>query len=101
MWYSNNFQTYILLRSGADAKQLENKFPQLIVKRAMPQLAELMGGDFTMEKFIAAGNKMEYTLQPLLDIHLKSSLQGEFEPNFDIAYVYLFVAVALLHSAWM
>ena len=49
-----------------------------------------------MEKFIAAGNKLEYTLQPLSHIHMKSSLQGEFEPtNFDIAYAYLFVAVAL------
>ena len=95
VWYSNNFQTYLLLRPGADAKQLENKFPELVVKRAMPQLAEVLGGDFTMEKFVAAGNKMEFTLQPLSDIHLKSSLQGEFEPNFDIAYVYLFVAVAL------
>jgi putative ABC transport system permease protein len=66
VWYSNNFQTYILLRQGADAKQLESKFPELVVKRAMPQLAEILGGDFTMEKFIAAGNKMEYTLHPLL-----------------------------------
>jgi putative ABC transport system permease protein len=95
VWYSNNFQTYLLLRSGADVKQLESKFTELVVKHAMPQMAELLGGDFTMEKFIAAGNKMEYTLQPLSDIHLKSSLQGEFEPNFDIAYVYLFVAIAL------
>lgn len=95
VWYSNNFQTYILLHPGADPKQLESKFPELVVKRAMPQLAEVLGGDFTMEKFIAAGNKMEYALQPLADIHLRSSLQGEFEANFDIAYVYLFVAVAL------
>lgn len=95
VWYSNNFQTYILLRPGADAKQLESKFTDLVIKHAMPQLAEVLGGDFTLEKFIAAGNKMEYTLQPLSDIHLKSSLQGEFEPGFDMAYVYLFVAVAL------
>jgi putative ABC transport system permease protein len=95
VWYSNNFQTYLLLRPGADAKQLEGKLPELVVKRAMPQLAEVLGGDFSAEKFAAAGNKMEYTLQPLGDIHLKSSLQGEFEPNFDIAYVYLFVAIAL------
>ena len=95
VWYSNNFQTYLLLRNAADSKKLESKFPALVVKRVMPQLAEVLGGGFTMEKFIAAGNKMEYTLQPLADIHLKSSLQGEFEPNFDIAYVYLFLAVAL------
>jgi putative ABC transport system permease protein len=95
VWYSNNFQTYFLLRDGADAAQLESKLPQLIMERAMPQLGEILGGDFSPEKFAAAGNKMEYTLQPLLDIHTKSSLQGEFEPNFDIAYVYLFSAIAL------
>jgi len=95
VWYSNNFQTYVLLRQGTDARQLESKFPELVMKRAMPQLAEVLGGDLTMEKFVAAGNKMEFTLQPLSDIHLKSSLQGEFEPNFDIAYIYLFVAIAL------
>ncbi len=95
VWYSNNFQTYLLLRPGTDAKQLEAKLSQLVVKHAMPQLAEVLGGDFTAEKFVAAGNKMEYTLHPISDIHLKSSLQGEFEPNFDIVYVYLFVAIAL------
>ncbi len=95
VWYSNNFQTYLLLRSGANAKELDNKFPDLIVKHVMPQMAELLGNDLTLEKFIATGNKIEYRLQPLSDIHLKSSLQGEFEPNFDIAYVYLFVAIAL------
>lgn len=95
VWYSNNFQTYLLLRPGTDTKQVEAKFTQLIIKHAMPQLAEVLGGDFTNEKFAAAGNKMEYTLQPLPDIHLKSSLMGEFEPNFDIVYVYLFVAIAL------
>lgn len=95
VWYSNNFQTYLLLRPGTDAKQLEAKLSQLVVKHAMPQLAEVLGADFTAEKFVAAGNKMEYTLHPISDIHLKSSLQGEFEPNFDIVYVYLFVAIAL------
>ncbi len=95
VWYSNNFQTYILLREGADPKQLENKFPELVATRVIPQVMELLGGDFTLEKFNQAGNKMEYTLQPLTDIHLRSSLQGEFEPNFDITYVYLFAAIAL------
>ena len=94
-WYSNNFQTYLLLGESADPKQLESKFPDLVIKRVMPQLKEVLGGDFSMEKFKEAGNKLEYALQPLADIHLKSSLQGEFEPNFDIAYVYLFLVIAL------
>jgi putative ABC transport system permease protein len=94
-WYSNNFYTYILLREGADAKLLESKMPELIVNKVMPQILAVLGGDFTLEKFKEAGNKIEYTLQPLSDIHLRSSLLGEFEPNFDIAYLYLFGAIAL------
>ncbi len=95
VWYSNNFQTYLLFRNGADAAQLESKLPQLVLDRAMPQLKEILGGDFSPEKFAAAGNKMEYRLQSLLNIHTRSSLEGEFEPNFDIAYIYLFSAIAL------
>lgn len=95
VWYSNNFQAYILLREGANPQAVNEKLTRLVVERAMPQLGEILGGDFSVEKFEAAGNKMEYRLQPLLDIHTKSSLQGEFEPNFDITYVYLFSAIAL------
>ena len=95
VWFSNNFQTYMLLRENAKASDLEKKFPELVLKTIMPQAVQMLGPDFTPEKFKAAGNKMEYTLQPLADIHMKSSLMGEFEPNFDITYIYLFAAIAL------
>jgi len=95
VWYSNNFQAYILLREGANPQAVNEKLARLVAERAMPQVGEILGGDFSIEKFEAAGNKMEYRLQSLLDIHTKSSLQGEFEPNFDITYVYLFSAIAL------
>jgi putative ABC transport system permease protein len=94
VWYSNNFQTYVLLREGSTAADLQNKFPDLIAKHVLPQMLQVLGSEFTEEKFKAAGNKLEYGLQPLTDIHLKSSLQGELEPNFDMNYVYLFVAIA-------
>jgi putative ABC transport system permease protein len=95
VWFSNNFQTYFLLREGANIKNLESKFPDLIAKYVMPQLKEVLGADFTPETFAQAGNKIHYTTQALSDIHLYSSLQGEFEPNFDITYIYLFVAIAI------
>ncbi|MBK5279397.1 MAG: ABC transporter permease [Bacteroidia bacterium] len=95
IWFSNNFQTYLLLRKGTRAEDLENKFPDLILKTVMPQAVQMLGGDFTAEKFKEAGNKIEYSLQSLTDIHMKSSLMGEFEPNFDITYIYLFTAIAL------
>lgn len=93
---SNNFQTYILLKEGTDANALEKKLPGIVLKHVGPQAAQILGGEFTMEKFEASGNKLAYTLMPLLSIHLHSDLTGEFRPNGDITYVYLFSAIALL-----
>lgn len=95
VFLSNNFQTYILLKEGADAKSLEAKFPEMVMKYIGPQAAQVLGGEFTMEKFEASGNKIAYTLIPVSDIHLHSDLTGEFRPNSDITYIYLFSAIAI------
>lgn len=94
-WLSNNFTTYIKLRQGADPKELEAKFPKMVDTYAVPQARQALGGDFTMEKFRAAGNKMEYTLMPVADIHLHSDRMAELGTNSDSTYVYLFSAIAL------
>ncbi|MEQ8424766.1 MAG: ABC transporter permease, partial [Cyclobacteriaceae bacterium] len=46
-YLSNNFQTYLLLREGADAKALEAKLPGFLEKYMGPQIAQIMGDDFT------------------------------------------------------
>jgi putative ABC transport system permease protein len=92
---SNNFNTYILLREGSNAKALETKLPGFVEKYIGPQAAQVISGEFTMEKFIQSGNKLEYTLMPLRDIHLHSDLIAELAPNSDITYIYLFAAIAL------
>jgi putative ABC transport system permease protein len=66
-----------------------------VLKYVGPQAADVLGGDFTMEKFLQAGNKIEYTLMALTDIHLKSDLTAEMGANSDITYVYLFAAIAI------
>lgn len=92
---SNNFNTYLLLKEGADAKALEAKLPALVNKYIGPQVTAAFGDDFTMEKFIQSGNKLEFTIMPLLDIHLHSDRGAELSANGDITYVYLFSAIAL------
>ncbi|MCH6201963.1 ABC transporter permease [Aquiflexum sp. LQ15W] len=94
-WLSNNFPTYILLHEGADPVAVNDKLKQLIQKHVAPALSQVLGDDFTLENFQATGNKIDYLLQPMLDIHLRSNLQGEFEPNFSILYIYMFSAVAV------
>lgn len=94
-WLSNNFATYVKLRPGTNYKALEAKFPKLVDTYAGPQAKLALGNDFTMEKFRASGNKLEWTLIPLTDIHLHSDLTAELGVNSNIAYVYLFAAIAL------
>ncbi|SMD45319.1 putative ABC transport system permease protein [Aquiflexum balticum DSM 16537] len=94
-WLGNNFQTYILAKPGADIKEMDQKIASMTEKHMTPVLKQVMGEDFTLEMFKASGNKVEYALQPLLDIHLHSDLLGEFKANFSITYVYLFVAIAV------
>lgn len=93
---NGNFHTYLLLQPGADVKDLEKKFVGLVNSHVAPQIGEVLGGDFTMEKFEANGNRWVYSLTPLTDIHLRSQLGDELEAGGDIAYVYLFGASAVL-----
>lgn len=92
-WFSNNFNTYVLLKPGADVKQFEAKFPELMRKNAGPQLQDIL--HLTFDSFERAGNRYQLSLMPLLDIHLKSNLVSELDHNGNIQYVYIFGAVAM------
>lgn len=93
-WYSNNFQTYILLKEGASPGKVESVVPALVEKYLGPQVEELFGASYS--EMVEAGNHVRYTLQPLTDIHLRSDLIAEFEPNGSVDFVYLFSGVAIV-----
>jgi putative ABC transport system permease protein len=92
---SENFNTYLLLKEGADPNALEQKLPTYLEKYMGPEIAKALGYAFTLKKFEASGDKYHLTLRPIKDIHLHGNLRGEFEPNSDITYVYLFGTVAV------
>ncbi|HUU04545.1 MAG TPA: ABC transporter permease [Patescibacteria group bacterium] len=94
-WMSFNFQTYLLLRPGASASGLEAKLPLLFATHLAPEIKQFMG--ISLEDFMTkAKMKLNYSLQPLAAIHLHSNYDGgEFEPNSDIKYIFLFSAVSL------
>ncbi|MBS1751753.1 MAG: ABC transporter permease [Bacteroidetes bacterium] len=91
---SHNFHTYILLKPGTDYKVFEKNFDQVIEKYIFPQAKQFMQ-IASMDEFRSAGNKLEYHLMPLLDIHLHSARWPELDTNSNIQYVYIFSAVAL------
>ena len=76
-WVWNPCWTYLLLQPGV-ADQLSENFPGFI------------------RKYFYDAEKEHVTLylQPLLDIHLKSSLDYEIEPNSNILYLYILGGIA-------
>jgi putative ABC transport system permease protein len=84
-WSNNNFKSYFLLRPGTSGKNLEAKFTDYVIESF---------GAKDYEAAIASGNSWDFFLQPLTSIHLKSDLNGEFEPNGNMRYIYIFSIIA-------
>jgi putative ABC transport system permease protein len=74
--------TFVLLKEDYDYKKLEKKLPA-IVEKNMGNILKAVGG------------RVEYSIQPLTDIHLHSDLQNEPAGQSDIAYIYAFSAIGL------
>ncbi|UCH10928.1 MAG: ABC transporter permease, partial [Fidelibacterota bacterium] len=91
-WWSSNVLTYLVLREGASADELEAKFPDMVKKYAGPQLEQITG--VSWDQFIAGGSNYQFFLQPLTDIHLHSHLEREIEVNGNITYIYIFSVIA-------
>nr|WKN37784.1 ABC transporter permease [Tunicatimonas sp. TK19036] len=82
-WGSINTPTYFLLHEQADVAQVD--------ARLEPMLQKYME-DY--EDFQKLGYVMEMFTQPLTNIHLYSHLEGEFEANGNVKYLYIFGAIA-------
>ena len=82
IWWSANYQTFVLLNPNADIKQLREKINTIVKK----ELASELTGQ---------GDYVVYNFTPLTDIYLKSDVD-EPEVVGSIQYVYIFSAIALL-----
>ena len=93
-WMSNSFSTYLLLNPNASASDVETKITELLVKYVGPELQKYMG--ISIEEFEEQGNRYEYFLQNLAEIHLDPSVQQEFKAASDPKYLTIFGSVAIL-----
>jgi putative ABC transport system permease protein len=92
-WSNIGDFTYVQLVPGADAKTLQNKFPDLVAKHVVPEVQADMG--VSLSEAQKAIETFVFVLRPLADIHLGSHTSMELEPNGDIKYVYIFGALAV------
>lgn len=92
-WLRSDYNTYVLMRKGADYKDLEAKFPALLRKYSSAQMQKAVGGN--IDDFEKKGSYFRLNLMPLTDIHLHSHMTGELGVNGNVQYVYIFTVVAL------
>ncbi|MTI31228.1 ABC transporter permease [Xanthovirga aplysinae] len=90
-WLYFAYNSYVVLRKGTNAEVLEKKMLD-ISKNHLTSVWAQLGQSW--DDMVKSGNKIEFSLQPVRDIHLYSDLMGE--PNGNILNVYIFSAIAIL-----
>ncbi len=93
-WTESDFFTYLLLKEGADLKELQTKLPAIFEKHMGPQMKNAIGMSYS--DFIK-DNQIGLFLQPLTDIHLRSNFTSStmIQQGGDIKQVYIFSVIAL------
>jgi putative ABC transport system permease protein len=91
-WLSFNYNTYVLLHEGADAKKLEAKLGGMVLKYVAPLIKSAV--NLNMDDFTRGGGYVRFSLTPLTAIHLHSNKSSELGANGSIQYVYIFSAIA-------
>lgn len=83
---NNDFYTYVILKENVDALSLDNKV-------------------LSLSKRLSLGEKqqVEYRLQALTDIHLRSDLQDEMTEgaDLDVIYFLIVIGVVIIGIAWI
>ncbi|MDY8137526.1 ABC transporter permease [Aquimarina sp. 2201CG5-10] len=91
-WTNNNYFTYVLVDEKADIQQLEKKMLSVIDKYIIPAY----GSRGRSKEFMDVMKTSKLTLQPISDIHLKSTVNmNDGLKHGDLRFVWLFAAIAI------
>lgn len=83
MLNNNMFYTYFLLKEGADANNLESKFPAFVDKHMGQELK-------------ADGRDRKHFITNIKDIHLRSGMETNVTPSGSITSLYILGSIAVL-----
>jgi putative ABC transport system permease protein len=89
-WFSNFIHTYVLLKEGASAEDLEKKLSALLTKYMAAEFAAFLGPE------VDINDVFQLKMNPLLNIHLHPAEQFEIEPQGSMISVYIFSMIAIL-----
>jgi putative ABC transport system permease protein len=89
---SQNWNTYLLLKEGANVDKVVPLLNRMVDRHLGPQLKSVVGK--SLDEFNREGNFFKASLTALPDIHLRSDRVGELYAPGNIQYVYIFSAIA-------
>jgi putative ABC transport system permease protein len=92
-WLNNFLFTYFKLDEHTPLKNVEAKFPDLVLKYVGPEVERFMG--VSMKDMERNGGAYGYFSTPLTDIHLKAKTRDGLEPAGNITYVYFFAGIGI------
>ncbi len=93
-WMSNSFETFLIVKQNVKQSDVEARFPDLIKKYIGPDVQKFLG--ITLEEFLSKGNKYNFYLQPISEIHLNPEIIHGLVPSSDPKYLIIFGIVAIL-----
>jgi putative ABC transport system permease protein len=93
-WVINYVYTYFKAKPGITVDTLNAAIQALIPKYVLPDYRKFLGMD--PETSDSSKYSYNFVIQPITDIHLRSTFTNEFEPVGNILYVYLFTALAII-----
>lgn len=86
-WGCYNVRTYFKTSGPAGVAEIEERLEEFAQKRIIPSIEKDL--NISHEQFVKSGDIVKFFIHPILSIHLESDVDGEFEPNGDLRYVYI------------
>jgi putative ABC transport system permease protein len=92
VWLNSEVYTYFKLFPGTEITTVQHTLDSFVEKYCARELQEYL--NVSLDQFTKQGGHLGFVAVPMLDIHLRSQLTDELEPNGNIRYVYLFGIIA-------
>ena len=90
-WNNWNYDVYVRVKKGTNISLLEKKLDYITTRYIIPDIVETSGN----QNYNDLVKRLSFELQPIKDIHLKSSDVIDNQIHGDIRMVWLFSALAI------
>lgn len=93
MWLNSAVVTYFKIRPNTTIEDVNDKYTYFVNTYIAKEIEMFL--QMSMAQLEASGSFVRFESQPITDIHLRSQLSDELEPNGNIRYLYLFGMIAV------